>query len=325
LKRVWLGIAGGLIGLGVLSGVSAAVTVRLLLQPTQTAAPLPTAAQSGVQTQALTGNVATSAGAPGSAAKETGTAAANGTSPPILPEGTDLAERAISLIRNVIAGSSEGLPEGQVKNLQWLRPHPLRAARLPGGDASSGEVLVWTSYQLPDGGSGTGPILVRYAGGRPVEVVGPLVPPGGYTRPELDLRDENGRRLPQGETTGKPLLLIAPRRPEAGLGYTLTSLQKRLAPHGVTVALVIDIGAPDWIATARKEGFQGPVWRLKGQLDQVPVVTPGWLDGAVGLLIDPNGYAVGSLPLLDPTRYNLFDREPAQIAEQVLQAWGLIR
>jgi hypothetical protein len=321
LKRVWLGIAGGLVGLGVLSGVSAAVTARLLLQPTQTAAPLPSAAQSGVQTQTPTGNVATSAGAPGSTLPEKGTA----TVTPTPPEGTDLVAHAISLIRNVAAGSSEGLPEGEVKNLQRLRPTPLRAARLPGDDASSGEVLVWTSYQHPDGGSGTGPILVRYVGGRPVAAVGPLVPPGGYARPELDLRDEKGRRLPEGETTGKSLLLIAPRRPEAGLGYTLTSLQKRLAPHGVTVALVIDIGAPDWIATARKEGFQGPVWRLKGQLDRVPVVTPGLLDGAIGLLIDPNGYAVGSLSLLDPTRYDLFDREPAQIAEQVLQAWGLIR
>ncbi|HLO01731.1 MAG TPA: hypothetical protein VK191_01250, partial [Symbiobacteriaceae bacterium] len=97
-----------------------------------------------------------------------------------------------------------------------------------------------------------------------------------------------------------------------------------LAPHGVTVALVIDVGAPDWITAARKEGFTGPVWRLKGQLDRVPVVTPGLLDGAIGLLIDKDGYAVGSLPLLDPTAYDLFDKEPAQIAVQVLQAYGLI-
>jgi hypothetical protein len=92
----------------------------------------------------------------------------------------------------------------------------------------------------------------------------------------------------------------------------------------VTVALVIDVGAPDWIATARKEGFTGPIWRLKGQLDRIPVVTPGLLEGAVGLLIDKDGYAVGSLPLLDPTAYDLFDKEPAQIAVQVLTAWGLI-
>jgi hypothetical protein len=357
LKRIWLGVAAGLVGLGILSGVAAAVTVHFLYQPGPASSPAPTAAAAlGATTgsgpkaasesampQAQTTTNPTAATAPSNQSTNThsnntqpgGTPPANaqpgnaqpGSIPSAasqpaapLPGGTSLTEGALALVRDLPNQGQMILP-----SLTKLAPQPLRASPLPGATDRTGTILVWTTYTRPDGTPGSGPLLVQFQDGRPKSITGPLVPPGGYTRPTFTLLDEQSRRLPAAAYQGKPLLLIAPRRPEAGLGYLLTSLHQALAPHGVTVALVIDVGAPDWIAAARKEGFTGPVWRLKGQLDQIPVVTPGLLEGAAGLLIDPDGYAVGSLTLLDPTAYDLFDKEPAQIAVQVLTAWGLIR
>lgn len=320
MKRLWLGVAAGLIGLGLLSGVSAAVTIHFLYKPAPAGAPVPTAAASasGSSPALSPADSTQSTGAVATSSTEVARPQGQQTSP--LPVGASLIEGALALVRD-LPNQGQFVSQSLVK----LAPQPIRANLLPGGNDQTGTVLVWTNYTRPDGSAGNGPLLIQYQNGRPMSITGPLVPPGGYTRPELTLLDEKSRRLPPSAYQGKPLILIAPRRPEAGLGYTLTSLQETLAPHGVTVALVIDVGAPDWISAARKEGFTGPIWRLKGQLDRIPVVTPGQLDGAIGLMLDKDGYAVGSLPLLNPTTYDLFDKEPAQIAVQVLQAYGLVK
>ncbi|HLN65385.1 MAG TPA: hypothetical protein VK464_28005, partial [Symbiobacteriaceae bacterium] len=70
--------------------------------------------------------------------------------------------------------------------------------------------------------------------------------------------------------------------------------------------------------------WQGPVWRVKARLEDVPLVSRANLLGAYGVLVDREGYAVASAGVLDPLRYGLPDQTPLGLAEPVLKAYGLL-
>lgn len=208
--------------------------------------------------------------------------------------------------------------------LERQQVRPVSAAALPAPAGALTPVLVWTEYRQ-ERADAAGPYLVQVNGGGRVEMLhGPLVPRGGYQALSFDLLDESGARLPPRAWQGRPLLLVAPRAPEPGLDVALTELERMAAPLGITVALLIDLRAPDWAGTARAAGFTGPVWRAKADLERQPVVTPGRLLGAAGLLIDPQGRPVAALTALDPLRYGLPGQSPAQLAPQVLRAYRLL-
>lgn len=197
---------------------------------------------------------------------------------------------------------------------------PLRAARLPG---SAGRVLVWVDFR-DAGSTARGLYDVTVVQGKVTSLQGPVAPEGGFGPHGLQFYDEQAKPVDPATYQGRPLVLLSARKPEVQLGETLVSLHTALKPLGVEVVLVSDIRSPDWIAAARQAGYQGQVWRIKGRLEDVPLVSKGTVHGAYGILIDPQGYAVGSAAALEPLHYDLPDQTPAAIAPIVLRAYGLL-
>lgn len=197
---------------------------------------------------------------------------------------------------------------------------PLRAARLPG---NAGKVLVWVNFR-DAGATARGLYEVTVTKGKVSGLQGPIAPEGGFGPHGLQFYDEQAKPVDLATYQGRPLVLLSARKPEVQLGETLVSLYSTLKPLGVEVVLVSDIRSPDWIAAARQAGFMGKVWRIKGRLEDVPLVSKGTVHGAYGLLIDPQGYAVGSAASLEPLHYNLPDETPSSIAPIVLRAYGLL-
>lgn len=203
-----------------------------------------------------------------------------------------------------------------------FEPRPLHAAPLPRPTDDEERILIWAEYTAA-GQPTIGLYQVTVSSDQVTAVSGPLSPLGGYRPLILEPLDQHAKRVPSHTYQGRPLILLAPRAPEPLLARTLIDLHELLAPRGITVALVIDMHAPDWAGTARAAGFTGPIWRWKGNVESIPTVTPGRLQGAAGLLIDREGIPVASVAALDPFRYGLPDQTPAQIAEAVLRAYGL--
>ncbi len=238
---------------------------------------------------------------------------------------------AIELIRAAAAGDlktalglSVGVSQSSLtRQLTQFAPIPYRAGTLPSEPGKPVNLLVWATYRR-DGESARGAYQVSVSGGKIVHVNGPLAPDEGYAPLPWEPLDEQARKIDLSLYRGRGLVLISPRAPEPGLLDAMAHIHKEYKEQGVEVVLVLDIRSPDWIGTARNGGFLGPVWRIKGRIEDVPVVSPGRMLGASGLLIDPEGLAVASLSALDPSRYGVHERGPLSIASGVFRAYGLL-
>jgi hypothetical protein len=244
---------------------------------------------------------------------------------------TQAGQTAMELIRRAAAADLPGalalagpaITEADLRSqVTRLFPLPVRTAPLPGLEATS-PLLVWVDYRR-EGRQARGVYEVRVGGGKVQNLKGPLAPEGGYAPIALEMQTEQGRPVDLATYKGQGLLLVSPRVPEPGLAETLVQMTAAYGPRGIAVVLVTDIRSPDWVAAARQAGYTGPVWRAKGRLEDVPLVSKGRLLGAYGVLVDREGYAVASLAVLDPLHYDLTDQTPEQIAPTVLQAYGLL-
>lgn len=225
-------------------------------------------------------------------------------------------------VESALASTANLTAQGLTEQVARLKAVPLQAARLPGAGPEV-PVLAWAHYTR-DGARARGSYILKVSGDRVTGLDGPLSPQGGYKVPEVPLSDDRNRKIDLTQFRGRSLLLVSPRTPEPGLAETLADLERLHGPQGVTIVLVIDIRSPDWKAAARSQGFKGPVWLLKGNIESVPVINQGRLLGAVGLLIDRDGLAVSSLTALDPRRYGLADSSVLDVAPAVLRAYNLL-
>lgn len=216
-----------------------------------------------------------------------------------------------------------GMTEEDLRNQVYRHtPTVARMAHVP-APAGKTRLLVWAEYRLP-GLPTRGLYDVTVQKGKVTALTGPLTPDGGYARFALQPQDEQGRPVDLKAYAGRALLLLSPRTPEPGLADLLTRLQATYGPKDIDVVLVLDIRSPDWLAAARQGGWQGPVWRVKARLEDVPLVSRANLLGAYGVLVDREGYAVASSGVLDPLRYDLPDQAPLDLADPVLKAYGLL-
>jgi hypothetical protein len=249
---------------------------------------------------------------------------------PAQPAGPE-EQAALEFIRRAAAGDSKGalaltaaggggitaeLLQDQVTRFS---PSPQWVARLPAAPGSV-PVLVWVTYGR-DGALGLYQVTV--AGGKVRAFKGPMAPEGGYGPLPMPLLDEQARPLDLTPYKGHGLVLISPRQPEPDLADILSALSAAFAPKGVDVVLVLDIRSPDMTAAARAAGYKGPVWRVKGRLEDVPLVAKGTMHGAYGVLVDRTGIATASLAALEPLGYGLSDETPLSIAPTVFKAYGL--
>jgi len=221
-------------------------------------------------------------------------------------------------------GLAVGVPQAILtQQLTGFAPIPYRTGTLPSEPGHPASLLVWATYRR-EGDPARGAYQVSVADGKVVHVNGPLAPEGGYAPLPFEPLDEQARKIDLALYRGRGLVLVAPRAPEPGLLEAMVQIHNDYQKQGVEVVLVLDIRSPDWIGTARNGGFQGPIWRIKARLEDVPVVSPGRMMGATGLLVDPEGFVVSSLTVLDPSRYGVQDQAPAEIAGDVLRAYGLL-
>jgi len=248
---------------------------------------------------------------------------------PVDPSSPQDEQIALNLLRKASAGDVAAAlkladpaitAEALRDQVGRLAATPLRAAGLPG----AGRVLIWADYARESGGRARGAYDLTVAGGQVTQLKGPLAPEGGFKPLPFEVLDEDARKLDMAPYRGRGLLLVSPRLPEPGLAETLQQLSTTFAPQGVTVALLLDIRSPDWAQAARQGGFDGPVWRAKARLEDVPLVSRGQFLGAYGVLVDREGYAVASLAALDPSRHGLPDRTVSDVAPVVLRAYGLL-
>lgn len=252
--------------------------------------------------------------------------AASGVSATKPPAGTP-EHTAMELIRRAGAGDLHGAlalvqpgamtAEGLQRQVTRFTPTPRRVAALPG--TGEPRLLVWVDYWR-ESGQARGLYQVSMAGGKVSAVQGLLAPEGGFAPlPWAPLEETGGKQVNLKAYRGRPLLLVAPRTPEVGLAEALTELRKA----GLEVVLVIDTRSPDWVTAARHFGFDGPIWRLKQRMEDAGVVNQGQALGAVGVLIDADGVAVGPFAALDPLRYGLPDKRMVDILPIIMKAYGL--
>jgi hypothetical protein len=250
---------------------------------------------------------------------------------PAQPAGPE-EQAALEFIRRAAAGDAKGalaLAAGgsgittELLHDQVARfsPSPQWVARLPAAPGSV-PVLVWVTYGRDNA---LGVYQVTVTGGKVRALKGPMAPEGGYGPLPMPLLDEQARPLDLTPYKGHGLVLISPRQPEADLADILASLSAAFASKGVDVVLVLDIRSPDMTAAARAAGYKGPVWRVKGRLEDVPLVAKGTMHGAYGILVDRNGIATASLAALEPLGYGLADETPLSIAPTVFRAYGLLK
>jgi hypothetical protein len=221
-------------------------------------------------------------------------------------------------IGGALARSS--VPQGEIVAAAELQTSPVSAARIPTLNSDSVRILVWAEY-LRQGHRMQGAYLVDVAVDKVVSITGPI----GPTFPlGIDVTDETGQVVAASHLRSGPHLLIAPRRPAAELGAALTQWEAEYRSAGLTVVLVLDGRSPAWGPAARQAGFQGPIWRTRAALDDLPVVLRGEYHGAVGLMVDAAGMVRGPFCLLDPARYGLLQSEAKSVMATVLKAYGLL-
>lgn len=305
MKRMRMLFLSLLLAVAALSAVVAIATVEWLVYPTAGApvASTPPPSESVKTTQPLAAQ----------------------TPPSQAPAGPDEA-LALDFVRRAGAGDLAGalsLTAPSVFKQEQLRtavarfsPAPVRAGKLPGTPTV---VLVWTQYRNEVGAQARGLYQVTVSGGKVTALAGPIAPDNGFHSLSLEPLDEQARPVDMAAYKGHSLLLVAPRNPEDGLLEALKAM-----PPGIDVVLVRDIRSPDWVGSARQGGFTGPVWLVKSRLEDLPVVSQTRFLGAVGILVDRDGYAVGSFAALDPLRYNLPDSTLKDVAPLVLKAYGLL-
>lgn len=241
--------------------------------------------------------------------------------PAYMPAIMTRAETAARFVELLAAGDWQGaealagpLETGLLRRrVTSFAPAVTSSAILPDGDA-----LVWVTYRM-DGQFRRGYYLVEVEQGR---VEGPFAPDGGYRPFALSALDgATGRPVSLPDYHGRGLILVTPRRPDPQLPTWLEAVRKEALAWGVHVVLAVDTAAPDYQAYARKMGYEGPVWRVKGNLENVRTVSSFSLLGATGLLVDRTGTVVAPLSALDPARYGQEDLLP--VLPQLLKAFGL--
>lgn len=293
-------------------------------EPTSGAAQTGTAPQTAAAAQANA--VSQTSAAPQTNAPQT--TAAPPVAPPVRTTPTNDAEVAAELIRRAAAADLPGAlalvtPAVTEQDLRLqitrLTPTPLRTALLPGNAG----LQIWVDYRR-EGRPARGYYVVAFDGGKVRSLKGPIAPEGGYGPIGLPIQTEDGQPVELTACKGKGLLLVSARVPEPGLAETLVDLSQTWAPKGIEVVLVTDMRSADWTTAARAAGFSGPVWLVKGRLEDIPLPSKGRLLGAYGVLVDREGYAVASLSALDPFAYDLPDQTTAQIAPTVFKAYGLL-
>jgi hypothetical protein len=327
-------VVGTISAAALLSAVIAVLTVQLYAPPgPAVSAPAPAPATTTAPAPAATAPAPAATTPDPSAAKPSAAAAprpSQGAAPSTVKAGSPEEQVVLDLFRLASAGDmagalklTAGLTEESLKSQVYRHtPTVARIAHLP-SPAGTTRMLVWVEYRLP-GLPTRGLYDVTVQKGKVTAITGPLTPEGGYARFALQPQDEQGRPVDLNAYAGRALLLFSPRAPEPGLAALLTSLQATYGPRGIDVVLVLDIRSPDWLAAARQGGWQGPVWRVKARLEDVPLVSRANLLGAYGVLVDREGYAVASAGVLDPLRYGLPDQTPLGLAEPVLKAYGLL-
>lgn len=207
--------------------------------------------------------------------------------------------------------------DGLQRQVTRFSPTPRRVAALPG--TGEPRLLVWVDYWR-ENGQARGLYQVSMAGEKVGAVQGLLAPEGGFgPLPWSPLEESGGKLVNLDAYRGRPLLLVAPRTPEVGLAEALAQLRQA----GLEVVLVIDTRSPDWVSAARHFGFNGPIWRVKQRMEDVGVVNQGQALGAVGVLVDAEGIAVGPFAALDPLRYSLPDASMTELLPVVMKAYGL--
>lgn len=218
---------------------------------------------------------------------------------------------------------SHSIPAEVWEELERVRPSPGRAVTLPGPEGGPVQVLVWTQYRR-EGALARGAYQVAISGTKVLGITGPFAPSSGYRSLPFKPLDERARPVDMSKFEGRGLLLVTPRLPEADLVPLMNDLQREYSPRGVEVILLLDTLSPNWVTAARRFGYTGLIWRVKGRVDEIPVVTRGGMLGAIGLLVDRQGTVVSSLAALDPSRYSLPDKTVPEIAAQVLRVYGLL-
>lgn len=198
-----------------------------------------------------------------------------------------------------------------------FHPTVISAATLPDGQA-----LVWVEYRR-NGKILRAHYLVRMGDDGISGLDGPYAPLGGYAALGMDIYSEDGRLIDRGALRGKGLILVTPRRPDPYLPPVLEELRLEAEKWGVIFVLALDTASPDWLRYARAQGYNGTIWRIKGNLDTIPALAPFPFMGATGLLVDRDGMAVAPLSAIDPPRYGRDPDELTAILALIIKAFRL--
>lgn len=154
-------------------------------------------------------------------------------------------------------------------------------------------------------------------------VEGPFAPMNGYGTFDLDIYAEDGHRIQASSLRGQGLILVAPRRPNPDLPPLLEELRQEAERGGARFILAMDTAAPAWDDYARSQGYNGPIWRVKGNLERFPTISAFPFQGMVGILVDRSGLVVAPFSVVEPVRYGRPDEELTALLPTILKAYGL--
>jgi hypothetical protein len=203
------------------------------------------------------------------------------------------------------------------ERIEAFQPRVRSSALLPDGQA-----LVWVNYKRGTR-QAKGYYLVTVGKEGVTALAGPFAPLDGYRSFQMEVFDEFRNKIDPKVYKGKGLVLVAPRQPDPYLPPLLEDLRIAAEESGVYFVLALDTASPDWLRYARAQGYNGLIWRVKGNLETLPAVAPFSVLGAVGILIDREGVAVAPFAVLDPSRYGREWSEAASLLPAIVRAFGL--
>ncbi len=210
----------------------------------------------------------------------------------------------------------------RLADLKALQIRPLRGGPLPGSGPEYAEVLIWSEYTQA-GKQARGyfqlQVVHEHDEWRVHAADGPVAPRDGWSVFKFPTESLDGQPV---KVKG-PAVLWAPRQPEPDLVQDMIVLHKALGAD-LPLVLVVDPSTPvGWEKVALQGGWSGPVWRVRGRLEELSVPALWLYKGAAGVLLDSDARAVASLGALDPGRYYAAPVWPGA-AVQALQAHGLL-